>query len=170
MLILGLVTIARADDPPADEWVGQRVVARSGTLTLRDDGGAVAGVGGKDQVFRVDRADGRRLWLKAEGNELSGWASADAVDAAPPPVDPSVRRTDARTLRGLGSAIAARVRHVESGTRLEHAYAAIVKQDYDRAIAVCNQAIRLDPRRTEAYFLRGMPGDARASGPVRSPT
>ncbi len=159
MLILGLAAMApagaRGDEPPADEWVGQRVVARSGTITLRDDRGAVAGVGGKDQVFRVERADGRRLLLKAEGGELSGWASADEVNAAPPPIDPAVRRSDARTLRGLGSAVAARVRHVESGTRLEHAYAALVKKDYDRAIAVCTQAIRLDPQRTEAYFLRG---------------
>jgi tetratricopeptide (TPR) repeat protein len=155
VLALGLVAMARGDEPPADEWVGQRVVGRSGAITLRDDRGAVAGVGGKDQVFRVERADGRRLWLKAEGNELRGWAAADDVDAAPPPIDPAVRRADARTLRGLSSVIAARVRHVESGTRLEHAYAAIVKKDYDRAIAVCNQAIRLDPIRTEAYFLRG---------------
>jgi tetratricopeptide (TPR) repeat protein len=155
VLALGLAAMARSDEPPADEWVGQRVVARSGTITLRDDRGAVAGVGGRDQIFRVERAEGRRLWLKAESNDLSGWASADDVDAAPPPVDPAVRRADARTLCGLGSAIAARVRHAESGTRLEHAYAAMVKKDYDRAIAVCNQAIRIDPRRTEAYFLRG---------------
>jgi tetratricopeptide (TPR) repeat protein len=159
VLALGLTAMALAvawgDEPPADEWVGQRVVARSGGLTLRDDHGAVVGVGGKDQVYRVERADGRRLWLKSEGTELSGWASADDVDAAPPPIDPSVRRSDARSLRGLGSAVAARVRHVESGTRLEHAYAAMVKKDYDRAIAICSQAIRLDPRRTEAYFLRG---------------
>src|SRR6516165_10187229 len=124
VLVLGLAAMApagaRGDEPTAGEWVGQRVVARSGAITLRDDRGVVAGVGGRDQVFRVERADGRRLWLKAEGNELRGWASADEVDAAPPPVDPSVRRADARTLRGLSSVIAARVRHAESGTRLEH--------------------------------------------------
>jgi tetratricopeptide (TPR) repeat protein len=159
VLVLGLAAMApagaRGDEPTAGEWVGQRVVARSGRITLRDDRGAVAGVGGKDQVYRVERADGRRLWLKAERNEQSGWASADDVDAAPPPIDPAVRRADIRDLRGLGSAVAARVRHVESGTRLEHAYAAMVKNDYDRAIAECNRAIGLDPRRTEAYFLRG---------------
>src|SRR5262245_3996947 len=113
VLVLGLAAMARAavrgDEPPADEWVGQRVVARAGRLTLRDDRGAVAGVGGKDQVYRVERAASRRLWLHAEGQELSGWASADDVDAAPPPIDPSVRRSDVRTLRGLGSAVAARV-------------------------------------------------------------
>jgi tetratricopeptide (TPR) repeat protein len=159
MLILGLAAMApadvRGDEPTAGEWVGQRVVSRSGTITLRDDRGAVTGVGGQGQVYRVERADGRRLWLKAERDEQSGWASADEVDAAPPPIDPAVRRANARTLRGISSAVAARVRHVESGTRLEHAYAAIVKKDYDRAIAECNRAIGLDPRRTEAYFLRG---------------
>ena len=48
---------ARGGEPASANRVGQRVVARSGKLTLRDDRGAVAGVGGKDQVYRVERVE-----------------------------------------------------------------------------------------------------------------
>src|SRR5262249_14977444 len=87
-LLLGLSTIApraaRGDDPAPIDQVGQRVVARSGGLTLRDDRGAVKGVGGKGQVYRVERVDGRRLWLRAEGKDLRGWASVEEMTVAPP--------------------------------------------------------------------------------------
>ena len=92
---------ARGDGPAP----GQRVVARADRLTLRDDRGAVAGVGGKGQVYRVERIDGRRLWLRGEGTELGGWAAADAVVAVAPLADPSVRQADARPHRGVGSVL-----------------------------------------------------------------
>jgi tetratricopeptide (TPR) repeat protein len=159
-LMIGLAAIAsagaRGGEPARADRVGQRVVSRSGGLILRDDRGAVTGVGGKDQVYRVERVDGRRLWLRGEGKSLGGWAMADEIVAVEPPDDPSVRRADARPHRGFASMLAAPFRHVESSVSLRHAEAAVKENDYVRALAECDEAIRLDPHRVDAYILRGI--------------
>ncbi len=114
----------------------------------------MAGVGGTGQVYRVERIDGRRLWLRGEGTELRGWASADAVVAVAPPADPAVRRADARPRRGGGSVLAAPFRHVKYGAALRRAYAAANRRDLDRAIVECTEAIRIDPDQARAYTDR----------------
>ena len=118
----------------------------------------VAGVGDRDQVYRVERVDGARVRLRAVGRDLSGWIPADAVvvtTADGPPADPAVRRTGARPPGGLGAAVTATVRTVRAEAALNRALAALGKKDPDGAIAACTEAIRVDPDRAEAYSLRG---------------
>ncbi len=117
----------------------------------------MAGVGGKDQVYRVERVDGRRLRLQGEGKKLSGWAPADRVVAvaADPPADPAVRRTGARLPGPFGTVVTTAVRYVRSEAALRRAYAAMDRTDLDGAIAACTDAIGVDPDCQEAYAIRG---------------
>ena len=154
-LMVGLAAIgAHGGEPERADRVGQRVVAPAGGLTLRDDRGAVAGVGEKGQVYRVERADGRRLWLRAEGKDLGGWATADEVVAVAPPVDRAVRRAEAIPRRTLGSALAAPFRR-----RIEGRPRARRRRAHEAGLRPGGRRVRRgDPARScsaEAYLLRG---------------
>ena len=63
------------------DWLGKRVVQKARDFTLRDDKQAVAWDGKRLHVYRVQRIDGTRLRLVAEGKAggPSGWAAADQV-------------------------------------------------------------------------------------------
>src|SRR5262249_40805872 len=87
--------------------------------------------------------------------------------ATPPPADPAVRRADARPTRRFGSMLTAPIRHVESSISLRHAYAAVRGNDFDRALADCDQILAIEPDRAEAYCLRGTMWAAR-SQPARA--
>ncbi len=115
--VLGVTAGARADEPTPGFRVGQRVVWRSGEQT-HDGGAVVLRDLGKNQVFQVERVEGKWLWLRAEGSDRGGWASADQIVAVGPPADPAVRRADARPQGGSGSVISAPFRHVRSGAAL----------------------------------------------------
>jgi tetratricopeptide (TPR) repeat protein len=154
-LMAGLAVVAMGGEPDHIDRVGQRVVARSGGLTLRDDRDAIAGVGDKGRAYRVERVDGRRIWLRAEGKDLGGWSTADEVVAVDPSDDPPARPVGTRPRAGFGPVLRDSLRHADSHVRLRHAYAAAGRRDYDRAIAECTAAIRMDPRSAEAYNLRG---------------
>jgi tetratricopeptide (TPR) repeat protein len=159
ILMIGLAATAapgaKSDEPAPVDRVGQRVVARFRGLTLRDDRDAVAGVGDRGRIYRVERVDGRRLWLRAEDKDLGGWASADEVVAVDPPDGPPVRPADPRRRAGFESMLGHSLRHADANVRLRHAEAAAGRKDFDLAIAECTRAIRLDPRDAEAFYLRG---------------
>jgi tetratricopeptide (TPR) repeat protein len=87
-------------------------------------------------------------------NQPDGRISADNGAAAGPPADPAVRRADARPHGGLGSALAAPFRHLRTDACIWHAFAAAEKDDFNRVIAECTEAIRIDPREAQAYFVR----------------
>ncbi len=82
MLGLAMPAPARAQAPAGADWVGKRVVQKDRKFALRDDTQAVIWSGRQIHVYRVERVDGARLRLRAEGNKdghPSGWAAADQV-------------------------------------------------------------------------------------------
>jgi hypothetical protein len=80
-LMLAAPGTVRSQSPPGPDRVGQRVVQKARDFSLRDDKQAIVGDGKRIQVYRVERVDGARLWLKAEGTAegSGGWAAADQV-------------------------------------------------------------------------------------------
>src|SRR5262245_9618026 len=71
VLVVAPPTPLRAQDE--DEWVGQRVVQKSRNFVLRIDDEPLEGSGKAIVFYRVERTEGPSLWLKAEGQRLSGW-------------------------------------------------------------------------------------------------
>ena len=63
----------------AQEWVGKRVVQKHKILPLQNNGRAVPVSGEDFSIYRVERVQGRRLWLKAEAFGPGGWADLDEV-------------------------------------------------------------------------------------------
>jgi hypothetical protein len=59
-------------------WVGQRVVQTTRGFALRDDRPMVTRSAGRIYVYRVQEAEGLRLWLEVEGNVTAqrGWSTA----------------------------------------------------------------------------------------------
>ncbi len=148
------VAVAAAAGPGR---AGERVVARFGDLALRDDHNAIAGIGDRRLVYRVERIDGPKVWLRAEGKDLTGWVPASEVvplDSAP--VWPGAAGQVRPTRPGIGPAIVSPIRRAESKKKVRHAEAASGRGELDRAIAECVAAIRLDPHNAEAYYLRGI--------------
>jgi Tfp pilus assembly protein PilF len=124
-----------------DEWVGKRVVQKSRTFSLRIDDEPVERSGTTIAIYRVERTDGPLLWLQAENQRLCGWAKAAEVI----PVEQA------------SASITAELRDQPQDGFL-HTIRGLVRQDkkeFDLALSDYNDAIRIDPKSTLAYYNRG---------------
>ena len=68
---------SRGQEPPNHDWVGKRVVQRFNNFPVRVDGEAVLRSGTDIYIYRVQRADGEKLWLQAEDDGPTGSATVD---------------------------------------------------------------------------------------------
>jgi tetratricopeptide (TPR) repeat protein len=164
---------------PAGGWVGKRVVPRSPTFSLKlDNGMEVEQSKGSIEVFRVEKVNGSRLWLRE--SSLEGWVLArevvtigDAVDhftkyIRDNPGDPfgflmrakmycNGRKKLDLALTDYNAAIRLDPKHAL--TYIERGSIWLDKEDYDKAFADYNQAIKLEPRLTLAYLKRAKAWD-----------
>lgn len=148
---------ALAQGPPptsaASRWVGRRIVTPFGTL-LHDGGAAVvddlharelamAGHGRQEfRVYRVERAEGDRLWVASEGGASRGWITA--VEAIP--LERAVEHYTARIA----------VNPSDANNYANRSAIWDVLGDFDRALLDDTEAIRLDPDNAMAYHNRGL--------------
>ena len=141
VLVLLLAAPVRASARDDEDWVGKRVVPKNGAFVLLDDDGPVESSRKAIAIYRVERADGPRLWLQAEGQRLSGSASAEDVV----PVEKAVAFFDELVKADPRSGFA-------------HAMRAVVRQDqkaYDAALRDYDRAVGLDPRNAPLHRRRG---------------
>jgi len=140
---LGLMVVAPPDalaQLDRNEWIGKRVVQKFKSFELRNDDQLVdrkyAGL-----FYRVERASGPRLWLRAEFTDLSGLAnSGDLV-----PVDKAIEFFNSQIHDNPQDAFAYFMRgRLWRDTK-----------DVDRAVSDFDQAIRLEPAEAVAYYNRG---------------
>jgi len=171
---LAALARAQAPQPPAHQWLGKRVVQRHNNFPLRVDGQAVLRSGTEVHIYRVERADGDKLWLVGEGDGPSGWASADQficieealayvtdrIRAHPDDVFfYVVRAALLRDRNDIDGAIADWNKIVQLEPDDANSYIGrgnlwLGKKAWDKAIADYSQAIRLDPRDAESYYSR----------------
>jgi tetratricopeptide (TPR) repeat protein len=172
---IALVTVT----PPArhaqagDGWLGKRVVQRYWDFQLQIENQVIDPQ--RLHIYRVERVNGPRLWLKAEGQGLSGWALADQVvpveqaiafftdSIRANPGDPygyMMRAVIWREKKELDIALG----DYSEAIRLDPTNAYVYnsrgatwydKKEYDKAIADYGEAIRLDPKLAFAYNNRG---------------
>ncbi len=177
---------AQAPAPAADTgWVGRRVVVPFGAV-LHADAPAVADPkareldpAGRDRqefrVYRVERAEGDRLWVAAEGATTRGWiASVEAIpferavdhfttriDANPSYATNYVNRAAVWTLLGdldralLDDTEAVRLDPDNALAYHNRGYTWAKKKDLDRAMADFTRAVLIDPQYARAYNKRG---------------
>jgi len=137
----------------AGGWVGQRVIMKHravlkvGGQVVDDEGRRRdLAVSGRDRryprVYRVERVNGRRLWLVAEDKYVSGWVLATQVVRFDRAIDYFTREIQADPQNGTA--------YVDRGLIWAD------KGAYDKAIADDNEAIRLDPTDEVAYHNRGL--------------
>src|SRR5262245_9318985 len=184
LLAVGLALVPVT--PPAlhaqaqDGWVGKRVVERYRGFRLRIEDQVIDPKA--INIYRVERVNGPRLWLKAEGVSLSGWAPADQVipveqaiefftdSIRANPDDPHgytmraiIRREEKNehdiALGDLNEAI--RLDPTSAASYNNRGVARERKKEYDGAIADFDEAIRLDPKSALAYSNRGLAREAK---------
>jgi tetratricopeptide (TPR) repeat protein len=168
--------ISLARQPADDGWVGKRVVQKFSNFTLRIGNQVVDRSGKIVEFYRVEQTNGPWLWLKAEGEGLNGWATADQVvpveqgiafftnqvRANPQDAFSYVMRALLwRDKKELDIALA----DFSEAIRLDPTHAWVYndrglawydKKEYDKAIADYNEAIRLDPQDALAHNNRGI--------------
>ena len=158
-----------------ESWVGRRVVPKMSNIT--DLQGQRATVHRNDPalIYRVERVDGPRLWVKAEGENSQVWFLAAEVV----PVEQAAEFFTARIRANPNDAFAFLVRATlwSDADQFDKAiadYAAAIKIDpgdayayqrrgeafrnikeYDKAIADLDEAIRLGDRSEMVYYNRG---------------
>ena len=122
-------TIATPPAAPAgeSEWIGKRVVLKSSRSGGSWDGPSVSRRG-CSVIFRVERAEGPSLWLKAEGAGQHGWATIEEIVL----LDQAFEFLTVRTQESPKAAFAFALR----------AAVLIDRGDMERAIADCDKAIR----------------------------
>ena len=175
---LGLATamagVSRGEEPSAQDWVGKRVVQRYNNFPLRVDGQAVPGSGERFLIYRVERVEGGRLWLKAEGERIRGSAAIgqiipvdqamayfnDRIRAHPDETFPHFMRAGLWLDQNeLDRAVddCTEIIRLEPGARsyLDRGNLWLRMHNADKAIADYDQAIRLDPQATPAFTGRG---------------
>ena len=185
VLGLALLPLLASREPiqtrPDDAWLGKRVVQKTRDLTLRVNDEPLESDGNALRFYLVEQVDGPSLLLKAEGQRMSGWASASQVI----PVDQAinfftqqvkVHSQDAFSFamlallqldkHELDLAIANYDRAIRLDSRNSSSFRARgtawhAKKEYDRAIADFDQALRLDPKNTLAFIDRGITRAAR---------
>lgn len=145
---LSVQTMAQAPDP----WLGMRVYIRSGAkisfsdhLMAGDQRAPNHFASSKPmrrpRIFQVEKAEGSRLWLAAEGMKFSGWANEEDVI----PFDQAVGY--------YSSGIKAKP---TPSKYLERGLAWYDRKEYDKAIQDYCESIRLDPRDPNTYRDRGV--------------
>ncbi len=132
---------SRGQEPPNNDWVGKRVVQRFNNFPLRIDGQAVLRSGTEIYIYRVQRAEGEKLWLEAEDDGPTGWATADQFV----PVDDAFAYFTERIRTHSEDQFSYRVRAALSSDRT----------DFDRALDDWNKVVELEPEDPSSYFGRG---------------
>jgi tetratricopeptide (TPR) repeat protein len=123
-----------------DTWVGKRVVQKHTDLRLRIER-RVVNTKKRLETYLVEQVNGPWLWLHAR--ELSGWVPADEVVPVEQAIDFFTEYVRTNPADGFGYAMRAKIWREE-------------KKDVDRALADCNEAIRLNPTRASGYYNRGL--------------
>jgi tetratricopeptide (TPR) repeat protein len=160
----------------AAEWLGKRVVPKARGFVLRIDDEPVERSAGAILIYRVEKAeDGAQVWLKAEGQRLSGSAKVSEVVPVERAIDSFTEQIrlypdDAflRAMRALvrhdRNDVEGAIRDYDEAIRLDAKNAALYcaraaarssRKEYDKAIADYTEAIRLDPKCVIAYSGRG---------------
>jgi tetratricopeptide (TPR) repeat protein len=146
-------------------WIGRRVVQKSQDFVLRDDKQAILPNDGLIHIYRVERVDGGRLQLKAEGQGPSGSATADTLPPAiPPPPTPPIKEgpsvwAAADQVIPIDQAVAFFTERIRANPKDAFSYimrATALNDDLeiDRALDDYGQAIRFDPKSASAYVGR----------------
>ncbi len=163
-----------AQQPIPKSWVGRRVVQRFNDLTLRIEDRVID----RKRVihfYRVEQTNGPWLWIRAEGNGFSGWATADELVPVEEGIDfftNQIRQNPGdvfsfmmrgtlwedkkerqKALSDFGEAI--RLSPNDAWVYNDRAFLWIETGDFDRAIADCTQAIQLEPHNASSYNNRG---------------
>jgi tetratricopeptide (TPR) repeat protein len=182
-----LASAARAQ-PPAGGWVGKRVVTLHGAVLddprtgrLDDAGRArdlvISGHGRSEfRVYKVEKVDDARLWLRDEKGSAEGWVDASWVVA----FDRAIAFYTAQIKDSPGHAAgyvdrasiwqekgetAAAIADLDEAIRLDPRHAMAYnnrgvarrsRKEHDKAIADYSEAIRLDPKLAWAYNDRGL--------------
>jgi tetratricopeptide (TPR) repeat protein len=174
---------AGSHGPRADDWVGRRVMIRFGA-TLQTGDLAIdeqfddSPRGRRRRVvrtYRVERAEGNRLWLRDERGGARGWVPAGDVipldrataiyseELRDHPDDPAIYLDRAAAWAHTGD-FAAAIADADTAIRLdpdsEVAHACrgnflASSGDLDGALAAFDAAIRLDPGYALAHYARG---------------
>jgi tetratricopeptide (TPR) repeat protein len=175
LVVLFSAAPARLPAQDQDEWKGNRVVSKHREFVLRLDDEPVETSRKAIVIYRVDRADGPLLWLKAEGRRVSGSTRAEDVILVERAVDYFNERVrahphDAFAHAMLGlveqdrKAFDAALRDYDLAVGLDPANpllylkrgdVRLALNEYDRAITDYNEAIRLDPKPALAFCARG---------------
>jgi tetratricopeptide (TPR) repeat protein len=156
-------------------WIGKRVVQTQHNLALKSDVQSEGRPQVEIHVYRVERIDGRLLWLEAEGGHVAGWALAgDLVpvekaveffssEMKARPTDPFPflmratiwhdKRDLVRALTDYTEAIRRDPQNAALHCNRGHAYRE--QNEPDKAIADFDEAIRLDPADVAALIERG---------------
>jgi tetratricopeptide (TPR) repeat protein len=163
--IVPVLTLLALQTPPlrsqeTGQWVGQRVLTKSGTvLRANPVGESETKARAEDRprdvrdassiftVYRVERAQGSWLWLVAEKGREQGWAPVGQVV-------PYDRAIDDLTA-AIASGSAGPSEYLTRGLLWAERHA------YDKAIADFNEAIARDVRAAAAYDYRGLAWYAR---------
>ena len=135
--------------PSGADWVGKRVVQQDRKFALRDGKQAVIWSGRQIHVYRVERVDGARLRLRAEGKDgsPSGWAAADQVvpvDQAIPFFSDRIRANPQEAFAHMMRAIALR-----DDDNLPNAFD--IPNPARDPLDDLNDAVHLDPRDAAAH-------------------
>jgi tetratricopeptide (TPR) repeat protein len=172
---------AQAAQPPAEVqadqgWIGKRVVQKRADFVLRDNGEPVERTGKAIDFYRVEQNEGPLLFLKAETQGVSGWATVNDVVPVEQGVDYFTRQIRAHPRHAFLHAMRAflwrdkkefdnALRDDNEAIELDRQNAANYcnrgfdrhsKCEYDKAIDDFDRAIRLDPRHTLAHVGRGI--------------
>lgn len=163
-----------AQQPAPKNWVGRHVVQRYNNLVLRIEDRVID----RKRVihfYRVEQKSGPWLWIRAEGNGFSGWATADEIVPVEEGIDFFTnqirqnprdvfsymmrgtlwedKKDHQKALSDFGEAI--RLSPNDAWVYNDRAILWFETGDYDRAIADCNQAIQLEPQNASSYNNRG---------------
>ena len=172
-LLVGAPAVVQAQ--PDSGWIGKRVVQKSRNFSLHIENRVVEGRNPAVNIYRVDRIDGPWLWLKAEGEMLSGWVLTDDVVTVERGLDYFTDQIRANPTDAFAYLLRARlwadkkefdialsdytesIRHDSDDSRsyLGRGLAWSEKHEYDKAITDYNEAIRHHPRYSYAYNNRG---------------
>jgi tetratricopeptide (TPR) repeat protein len=164
----------RAGEPAKELSIGDRVVQKYRTFTLRT---GEQGIERKVPfvIWRVEKVDGARVWVRAEGFGVSGWAPADQVIATeqamtyyteqirdhPNDAFPRVMRAqlwpeDKDTEKALIDCDEAIRIAPQYGAAFERrARLWLDEKQFDKAVRDCETALKLDSDSALAYILRG---------------